>query len=83
MVLLGNIGAGVGGDFAKVLLDDLQNHGTLADRTLRKISETAGKPAEFEKLVRQLKSEMGADYLARIKDKLPLNEIVIAIEHQP
>ncbi len=82
MVLLGNIGAGVGGDFAKVLLDDLQNHGTLAERTLRKIMETAGKPAEFEKLIRQLKNEMGTNYLTLIKDKLPPNEIVIAIEHQ-
>jgi len=82
MVLLGKIGAGVGGDFAKVLLDDLQNHGTLSDRTLRKIVEASGKNTEFEKIIHQLQREMGANYLALIKEKLPPNEIVIAIEHQ-
>jgi len=81
-VLASAIGKGIGGEFVKVLLDDLQNHGTLADRTLRKIIDAAGKDASFEKMIAQLKHEMGEDYLQLIKDKLPPNEIVIAIEHQ-
>ncbi len=81
-VLIDKIASGAGGDFAKVLLDDVQNLGTLSDRTLRKIVDASGKDVNFKKLVDQLKREMGADYLSAIKDKLPQNEIIIAIEHQ-
>lgn len=80
--LSGAISKGWGGVFVKDLLDDLQNHGTLADRTLRKIVEASGSQKAFEDLIRLLRKEMGADYLEKIKDKLPPNEIVIAIEHQ-
>lgn len=80
--LIDKIAAGVGGGFAKVLLDDLQNYGTLSERTLRRIIEASGSNGKFEKAINQLKMEMGADYLSAIKDKLPPNEIVIAIEHQ-
>lgn len=80
--LVAAIAKGSGGVFAKVLLEDLQNHGTLSDRTLRKIIEAAGNDKKFEEMVDRLKKEMGADYLDIIKDKLPPNEIVIAIEHQ-
>jgi hypothetical protein len=80
--LVSAIAKGVGGKFASVLLEDLQHHGTLSDRTLRKIMNVAGNDAKFEDLVKQLKKEMGADYLDRVKDKLPPNEIIIAIEHQ-
>jgi superfamily II DNA or RNA helicase len=80
--LISKIASGAGGVFAKILLDDLQNHGTLSDRTLRKIIEASGTDVKFEKAISLLKTEMGADYLAIIKDKLPPNEIVIAIEHQ-
>lgn len=80
--LIAAIAKGSGGLFVKILLDDLQNHGTLADRTLRKIIEAAGEDKLFEKCISQLKQEMGGDYLELIKDKLPPNEIVIAIEHQ-
>jgi len=80
--LIAAIAKGAGGLFAKVLLDDLQNHGTLSDRTLRKIIEASVDDKKFEKAIGQLKKEMGADYLDLIKDKLPPNEVVIAIEHQ-
>ncbi len=80
--LSGAISRGWGGDFVRVLLDDLQNHGTLADRTLRKIVEASGVRKDFEDLIRLLQKEMGADYLEDIKERLPPNEIVIAIEHQ-
>lgn len=80
--LSGAISQAIGGEFVKVLLDDLQNHGTLADRTLRKIVETAGEQKKFGSLIHLLEREMGSDYLQGIKDKLPANEIVIAIEHQ-
>jgi len=45
--LLGAIDRGLGGAFARKLLEDLQNHGTLAERTLRKIADTAGKDDAF------------------------------------
>ncbi len=80
--LVAAIAKGSGGLFAKVLLDDLQNHGTLSDRTLRKIIEASGEDKKFEKAIGRLKQEMGADYLELIKDKLPPNEIVIAVEHR-
>lgn len=79
-VLVSAISNGIGGEFTKTLLDDLQNHGTLSERTLRKI--IGDRNIAPEKAIQQLKLEMGADYLSIIKDKLPLSEIVIAIEHQ-
>lgn len=81
-VLATAIGSGTGGPFVKALLDDLQNHGTLSDRTLRKIIEASRSPQTFEQLIEQLEAEMGADYLDAIKTGMPRNEIVIAIEHQ-
>jgi len=81
-VLAGAIGKGVGGAFVKVLLDDLQNHGTLSDRTLRKIIDAAKTDSSFADFIGKLTEEMGEDYLEKIKDQLPPNEIVIAIEHQ-
>ncbi len=76
------IGNGIGGQFVKVLLDDLQNHGSLADRTLRKIVDASRSQQDFELLIQQLRSEMGDNYLDTIKSQVPPNEIVIAIEHQ-
>jgi hypothetical protein len=81
-ILMGAIEQGRGGEFAKTLLDDLQNHGTLSDRTLRKIVETAGDSAAFESLLQQLVTEMGINYLDALRDKLPPNEIIVAVEHQ-
>ena len=81
-ILISKIANNVGGEFAKVLLNDLQNHGTLSERTLRKIIDANRTDSEFEKLISRLKNEMGAGYLEAIKEKLPSNEIVIAIEHQ-
>ena len=81
-VLVAAIAKGSGDGFAKVLLEDLQNHGTLSDRTLRMIIDTAGNDTKFEKMITRLSQEMGADYLEIIKEKLPPNEIVIVIEHQ-
>ena len=81
-VLATAIGSGTGGPFVKVLLDDLQNHGTLSDRTLRKIIDASRKSEAFTRLIAQLENEMGADYLDSIKIRIPPNEIVIAIEHQ-
>lgn len=81
-VLVSAIARGIGGIFAKTLLDDLQNHGTIADRTLRKIIDGSSEDKTLEKTINLLKQEMGANYLEAIKDKLPLNEIIIAIEHQ-
>ena len=81
-VLLGSIAKGLGGDFANTLLDDLQNHGTLSERTLRKIVDASGSETDFEDQLNRLRREMGANYLAAIKNKLPPGEIVIAIEHR-
>lgn len=76
------IAKGLGGDFCKMLLDDLQNHGTLSDRTLRKLIDAFGNNQEFEALIASLKNQMGENYLDELKDKLPPNEVLIAIEHQ-
>jgi hypothetical protein len=81
-VLATAIGRGTGGPFVKVLLDDLQNHGTLSDRTLRKIIDGSRSERTFTQLIGQLEGEMGADYLDTIKVRIPPNEVVIAIEHQ-
>jgi len=81
-VLATAIGSGAGGPFVKVLLDDLQNCGTLSDRTLRKIIDASRNNKEFAKLIEQLESEMGPDYLDAIKTRMPPNEVVIAFEHQ-
>jgi len=81
-VLATAIGSGTGGPFVKVLLDDLQNHGTLSDRTLRKIIDASRSPKTFTRLIEQLEAEMGTDYLDAIKTRIPPNEIVIAFEHQ-
>jgi hypothetical protein len=79
--LLGAIERGLGGAFAQRLLEDLQNHGTLAERTLRKIAETAGNDSAFNQLIKQLKDEMGIDYLDRLITTNADNEIIVAIEH--
>ena len=81
-MLIEKISDDIGGPFANTLLQDIQNYGTLSDRTLRKIIEAAGKNREFEKAVRTLEKEMGSDYLEKVKVKLPANEIVVAIEHK-
>jgi HKD family nuclease len=83
MALVNAIGHRVGGDFAKVLLDDVQNYGTLSQRTLRKIIDAVRTDQSFTLAIECLKHEMGANYLESIKAKLPPSEIVIAIEHRP
>lgn len=82
-VLLHAISNGIRVDFAKTLLDDIQNHGTLAERTLRRIVETDAQPAPLNEVLDRLRHEMGADYLQTLKSQLPPNEIIVAIEHQP
>ncbi|MBT7065268.1 MAG: helicase [Verrucomicrobia bacterium] len=81
-VLATAIGSGSGGSFVKILLDDLQNCGTLSDRTLRKLIDASRDSKAFAKLIKQLETEMGADYLNAIKTRMPPNEVVIAFEHQ-
>ena len=81
-VLTGAIARGVGGHFARILLDDLQNHGTLSDRTLRMIINAAATDAALEAMIETMKNQMGVGYLEAIKDQLPDNEIVVAVEHQ-
>lgn len=81
-VLVAAISRGAGGSFVKTLLEDLQHHGTLSDRTLRKIIESAGSEKKFDETITRLKKEMGSNYLDTIKEKLPPNEVVVAFEHQ-
>lgn len=82
LLLNTSIANGAGGAFAKVLLDDLQNYGTLSERTLRKIIDAAIRKTDFEKMIERLESEMGTDYLDAVKVKLPAHEIVVAIEQR-
>lgn len=74
-----------GGDadaFARTLLEDIQNYGSLAERTLRKIVEASGAVGEMSTLLSQLKEEMGEGYLDSLRPVLPAGEVVIAIEHR-
>ena len=80
--LLSAMSANIGQGFAEVLLDDIQNYGTLSERTLRKLVNAAGNSEKMQAVLAELEDEMGADYLAPIKLKMPPNEILIAVEHQ-
>lgn len=76
------VASGVGGLFVRTLLEDVQNYGSLAERTLRKIVDSWSDAATFSQLIQQLEQEMGEDYLEPMRTGLPEGEVVIAIEHQ-
>ena len=81
-VLAGAVATGVGGPFARTLLEDIRNYGSLADRTLRKVVEASRDSATLAELIDQLETEMGIHYLDPLRNGLPDGEIVIAVEHR-
>jgi hypothetical protein len=81
-VLAGAAATELGGAFARTLLEDIRNYGSLADRTLRKIVDASRDTATLVDLLDQLETEMGDHYLDPLRDGLPNGEIVIAVEHR-
>jgi hypothetical protein len=81
-VLAGAVASGTGGPFARTLLEDIRNFGSLAERTLRKIVDASRDTATLTALLDELKNEMGENYLDPLRNGLPEGEVVIAIEHR-
>jgi bacterioferritin (cytochrome b1) len=75
-------------DFIRTLLEDINDYGTLADYTLRRIANLDSINERQKKQtvneIRTLKEELGEDYLQKEKEKqLSLHkEIIIAVENQ-
>ncbi|MFA5755010.1 MAG: helicase-related protein [Candidatus Paceibacterota bacterium] len=75
-------------DFIRTLLEDINDYGTLADYTLRRIANLDSLNEKQKKQtadeIRILKEELGEDYLQKEKDKqISLHkEIIIAVENQ-
>ncbi len=72
-------------DFIRMLLEDILDHGTLSDYTLRRIANLdVNKNDRMLEEVKRLKREIGEDYLYREKERLKemKKEIIIAIENR-
>ena len=72
-------------DFLRMLLEDIMDYGTLSDYTLRRITNINIKDTdEMVREIENLKTELGADYLYKEKDRLKelTREIIIAIENR-
>jgi hypothetical protein len=75
-------------DFIRMLLEDIMEYGTLPDFTLRRIANletmNASKLKELEKDIKDLKRELGENYLQhhKIEETRLKPEIIIAIENQ-
>jgi hypothetical protein len=81
-VLAGAVASGTGGAFARTLLEDIRNFGSLAERTLRKIVDASRDNDTLGVLLGQLQDEMGEHYLDPLRHQLPEGEVVIAVEHR-
>ena len=71
--------------FARTLLEDILDYGTLSDYTLRRIANLdVGKIGSVVKELKKLMQELGEDYLEREKQRLKSisKEIIIAIENR-
>ena len=71
-------------NFLKTIREDLTEYKTLPTNTLRRIASVGEKRDKALKELAKLKSELGADYLRQLKDRIgSLNEeIIIAVENQ-
>ncbi|MFQ3550073.1 MAG: helicase-related protein, partial [Armatimonadota bacterium] len=67
--------------FLRMLKEDIENYGTLADYTLRRI---AGFKSTNTKDIEELQNELGKDYLAKEKERIKdlKKEIIIAVENK-
>ena len=76
--------------FLRMLLEDVQQYGSLPDYTLRRIvrhEALAGNPAAFQKFVGELellRKQLGEHYLDSVKKRLgsSASEIIIAVENR-
>jgi hypothetical protein len=74
-------------DFLRILREDIIDYGTLSDYTLRRIANLKYSDNEIHKTIgelKNLKDELGEDYLLKEKEKQKTlhKEIIIAIENQ-
>ncbi|MCG2760358.1 MAG: hypothetical protein L6407_03995, partial [Candidatus Delongbacteria bacterium] len=74
-------------NFLRILLEDINDYGTLSDFTLRRISNlsiTESKMKESASEINKLRDELGDDYLKKEKSnrKKLKREIIISIENR-
>ncbi|MFA5646248.1 MAG: helicase-related protein [Candidatus Ratteibacteria bacterium] len=75
-------------DFLRILLEDINEYGTLPNYTLRRISNietgTEQKLKHALKEIQTLQDELGIDYLEKekLRQKVVTKEIIVAIENQ-
>jgi len=74
-------------EFLSMLLEDINDYGTLSDYTLRRIANLKSSDNEIDKTIeelKKLKDELGENYLLKEKEreKIIHKEIIIAIENQ-
>jgi superfamily II DNA/RNA helicase len=70
--------------FIRVLIEDLRDYKTLPKSTLRRFANISPVSAEFRKELREVRINLGDDYLEIIKKRLGemKSEVIIAIENQ-
>ncbi|MFN3740794.1 MAG: hypothetical protein ACK4TF_09030, partial [Thermodesulfovibrionales bacterium] len=69
----------------RMLLEDILDYGTLSDYTLRRIANiNLNKKESILKEIKELKRQLGEDYLYREKEWLKdmVREIIIAVENR-
>ena len=70
--------------FIRTLVEDLRDYKTLPKSTLRRFANVSPGSAEFKKELREVRINLGDDYLEIIKKRLGTlkSEVIIAIENQ-
>ncbi len=70
--------------FIRSLVEDLQEYKTLSKSTLRRFASIPPTRSEFKEELRQVRIQLGEDYLDVIKQRLGTmkSEVIIAIENQ-
>lgn len=69
--------------FIRTLIEDLRDYKTLPKSTLRRFASITPSSSQFKEELRQVKTQLGEDYLDLIKQKLGSikSEVIIAIEN--
>lgn len=70
--------------FIRVLIEDLRDYKTLPKSTLRRFANLSPNSADFKKELREVKINLGEDYLEIVKKRLGTlkSEVIIAIENR-